>query len=739
MRDLQDQTAFWKWMTAIIRVYLLLGAVYVAVTPPFEASDEYKHYPVVHHIQNGNGLVVLDPDNAGKWRQDGAQPPLYYLLMAGLTAGVDTSDLEAVHVFNDHAFIGDPNQVLNKNLMIPTPHYDQFPGVGSTRAVYMIRIASLLLGVGTVVCAGLLGRTLFGAQVGLLAAPLTGFNPMFLFTSAAVNNDSLANLLGAAGLYGLVRLWQREGKVGFWRLVMLGVVLGLGMLTKLSLGALLGLTGVAMAVLAWRQRRWRLLFVDGVLVAGIAFGLAAPLFWFNWVNYGDITALNVFIEVQGVRDSPLTWAQFYGEIGAFYRSFWGLFGGVNIAMPEVVYNCLNVLAIVGFVGFLWRGLRVRGAWLVLVWPLILFGLLIRWTLTYSAFQGRLIFPGLAGVSVVIACGVVGMLESKKLKSTKLKSKKLRGGLVAGLGMLAGLVGVFVIRPVYVEPAKLYEVPAEAAFGPIVFGEAVSLVGVAVRPGQETEPGANVPLDVTLYWRSGQQTADDYLTSVHLLGRDLQSVAQVNRHPAWGMVPTSRWRPGDIWRDQYRLFVDEDALAPNRLWVKVAVYDPENDVELTARDTAGNEIGLVTVGDGVLRGNGSAVPETVLDAHFEGVTLVGYEMPTTVKAGDQLPITLTWGSDDILYRDMTVFVQLLGENGVLASGDSPPLATEKVADNFPTALWRPGDVVVGRYVIDVPADVAAGQYRIAVGMYDGAYRLPLLAGGDAVVWGIGVTR
>ena len=189
--------------------YVGLALVYMWATPPLESSDEYKHYPVVQHIQTSGQLPILDPAQPGRWLQEGAQPPLYYALMAALTVPIDTSDLPEIHHKNPFAFIGNPNQVGNKNLIIHDPVQETFPWQGSVLAIYLIRICSILLGVGTVLTTAVLGRDVFSPQVGVFAAALVAFNPMFLFVSAAVNNDSLANFLGCLGLFLLVRTWQK--------------------------------------------------------------------------------------------------------------------------------------------------------------------------------------------------------------------------------------------------------------------------------------------------------------------------------------------------------------------------------------------------------------------------------------------------------------------------------------------------------------------------------------------------
>ena len=106
----------------------------------------------------------------------------------------------------------------------------------------------------------------------------------------------------------LVRLWRDVPDPRHWqRYLLLGLVLGLGVLTKLSLLGLVGLALLALALLAWRRRDWRLLaFGGGSMLIAV---LIVSGWWFarNLSLYGDLTALDPFIAVQGTRDAPITW------------------------------------------------------------------------------------------------------------------------------------------------------------------------------------------------------------------------------------------------------------------------------------------------------------------------------------------------------------------------------------------------------------------------------------------------
>ncbi len=718
----------------ILLLYVGAALTYAWATPPLEASDEYKHYPVVQHIQTSGKLPVLDPEDPGRWLQEGAQPPLYYLLMAGLTAFIDTSDLPAVHNLNHFAFIGNPNQVGNKNLILHPPDQTQFPWQGTVLAVYLIRLASILLGVGVIFITALLGQALFSARTGLLAAALVAFNPMFLFVSAAVNNDSLANFLGGLGLYLLVKLWQdAPHPTQKWgRYLILGLVLGAGILTKLSLGALLGLAGLALAWLAWRQKNGRILFVGGVITLLTALLISGWWFTRNWLVYGDLTALNVFVAVQGTRDTPIRWQGWLEEFGTFYRSFWGLFGGVNVSAPEPVYLFFNGVALGGTAGLIRQWLRKRtqliasGGWLPLAWTAVLFLLLVRWNIISPAFQGRLLFPALGGMMALLAYGLLSWVNEAW-------QPRLAAGLAGIMLLIALLLPWLTIRPAYALPPPLADIPAEARLAePITFvteNGRLQLIGVVMEPGQHIQPGE--PVTLTVYWQAAEPTAADYLSSVHLLGRAYESVGSINRHPAMGLIPTSHWQAGDIYRDDYHVYADETAVMPTQLLVSLSLYDLAAGKPLPALNPAGLPLDPLLVGERAALSPESAPeiqPTLPLNIPFaEGITLRGADLPATAVAGTTIPLTFYWQAAATPPQDYTVFVQLLdGRRQMIASADAPP-----VGNFYPTSLWQAGDVVDDQHWLSVPADLPPGRYPLLIGWYEPGSGARLLRQDEAV--------
>ena len=731
-------------LNLIIFAFLILGVIYSLATPPLEASDEFKHYPYTQYVQTHRDLPVLDPETClaspddCPWLQDGGQPPAYYTLMAAVTSWIDTSDLPEVRWTNWHAFIGNPAQVCNKNLVIHLPERERFPWHGSVLAIHFIRFLTLGFGVGTIALTYLLARDLFPDRpdLALGAAALTAFNPMFIFVNAAVNNDAMAAFVGCLNLLLFVRLVRDglQGPLPLWRYGLVGLTVGLFLLTKLSGLAALILLAFLLAWVSLRRRSLRPLLVGLSIVVGVAMLLSGWWFLRNWQLYGDPTALNVFVAIQGRRAGAPTLRDWLDEFGTFRWTYWGLFGAVNVMAPRWVYTFFDLLSLVGLAGLLIWIVRRRKIthsppsilhsppsilhslwWLPALWAAILFISVLRWTWIYFSFQGRLVFPDISGISTLLMLGLRQWVPRRYRPA-------LTMGLAASLFAIAAVIPFVSILPAYARPEPLTraDVPAEARVEPVEMGGGIRVVGWELPP-QTVRTGENV--EVVVYWEAVAPDGKDYVSFARLLGRGYGLAGQINRRPACGMVPTSLWQPGQVWRDPYRVPVAENTSAPSRLRVEVGLYDPQ----------AGETLGVVRVGEAKL-----APPEVApVVAHplevdlADGVTLRGYDLSATIAApGEVITLTLYWEARARPSTDYQVFVHLVGEGPEpVAQGDGPPLLGD-----YPTTMWAPGEVIADPHPVALPADLPSGRYRLLVGMYDleTLARLARLdGGGDAV--------
>jgi hypothetical protein len=82
-------------------------------------------------------------------------------------------------------------------------------------------------------------------------------------------------------------------------------------------------------------------------------------------------------------------------------------------------------------------------------------------------------------------------------------------------------------------------------------------------------------------------------------------------------------------------------------------------------------------------------------------------------GDSLQLDLAWNIRQARPDDLTVFVHLYGPDGQLVGQD----------DGYPLRglspfwLWDAGQVLLDRRTLSLPADSPAGNYTVAVGLYD----------------------
>jgi len=722
-------------LMAILLLFLGLGTVYSVVTPIFEASDEISHYPLVQYLATGHGLPVQDLTQPQAWKQEGGQPPLYYAVAAILTFWIDTSDLPDRLYYNPHAQLGIPLAYGNKNMVVHTTAED-FPWHGTTLAVHLVRLLSLLFSTGTVALTYLLARTLAssckelsGEGLALVAAALVAFNPMFLFISASVNNDNLAVLLSTLALLLLVRLFMQG--VSQAQLFLLGIVLGLAALTKVSTLGLLPLTGLALSLLAWRRRDGSLLLKGGLLITTPVLALAGWWYLRNWLLYGDPLGWNMWLEIAGKRRNPVGLPDLLAEFQGFRIAFWGNFGAVNIIAPEWVYIVLDAVSVLAWLGLILGLLRRRLPallWLPLLWLVIIFIALVRWTLLTYASQGRLIFPAISAIGVLLAWGL-GQLPLRKIVLT----------FSTGFLLLFAMAAPFaLIAPAYRPPQRIDSEMLVPNRVHIVYNGQAELVGYSL--GQRSVwPGESLAL--TLYWRALAPMEEDFSLYIHLYdAQTRKAIGQWDAYPGNGLHPTRLWRVGEIFADEYRVPVRADVVGPRLAWVQAGLYRLNTLQNLEAKDPAGNSITPI-LGRFKVKGPGLEIPmdHQVRFLFGDQIELIGFgvgmpgvclEATCPVYPGDSLPVRLRWRSLGTPQEDFTVFIHLLDAGGRLVSQkDSQPQD-----GTYPTSFWDPGEIVPDWYELSIPPDALPGDYAIVLGLYrlaDGT-RLPVAGLGDKVL-------
>lgn len=112
---------------------------------------------------------------------------------------------------------------------------------------------------------------------------------------------------------------------------------------------------------------------------------------------------------------------------------------------------------------------------------------------------------------------------------------------------------------------------------------------------------------------------------------------------------------------------------------------------------------------------------------QAISLAGYDLPLTARAGQSLPLTLFWQAGGSVGEELSVLVHLRGPDGAtLLTADGPPAAGTR-----PTSTWQVGDHIRDDRAIALPPTLAPGRYTLVVGMY----RWPSLERLPAIVAGV----
>lgn len=714
---------------AIVGAFLILGTIYSVVNPVFESPDEPYHYSYVKHVADGKGLPVQGRSTPYRFAQEGSQPPLYYLLAALATFWIDTGSPQDVYTPNPHAQMGKPAALNNRNIAIHTPE-ERFPYHGVYLAVHVIRLLGVLMGAGTVALTYVLARQAAPNKkaIAVGAAALVAFNPMYIFISASMSNDTLAILLSTLALLMLVRILNKEPKGQDF--LLLGVVLAVGAMTKLSALILYPLTLVALAFLAYRRRSFIFLLRSGLWI--VVPGLVLAGWWYarNLFLYGDPTGLSSMLEIVGARH--YSFGQVLQEWQGIFFSYWGVFGWFNVLMSEPIYRILSgivALACLGlpFLALPWRRQGFHIPTLTLLASCFLFNLigLFFWTSTTMGSQGRLLFPSLGAISTLLFLGLSQWIPQRMMRE------------VAGASAMAGFALAVSVPFAFIAPAyrgpqfvSLTELDGMYEKTYINYDGKIELLGYDIA-SKEIFPGHKAT--ITLYWRSLKIMEEDYSVFAQLFQRDWQKIGQADSYPAGGALPTSQWPKGVILKDRYEIPINPEAEAPSAAYLLVGFYRFDSQEKLPAYDAQGRTI-YPWLGSCKLKPNQYPqyqVPTPIDVKLGDGITLVGYELERlTFRAGEPLPLTLYWQCDAKLLQDYTVFVHVVTEKRGkrVAQVDSEPKN-----GLYPTSFWSVGEVVQDERVIVLAPDITPGDYYLGVGMYNWATgeRLPIPGEADGM--------
>ena len=202
-----------------------------------------------------------------------------------------------------------------------------------------------------------------------------------------------------------------------------------------------------------------------------------------------------------------------------------------------------------------------------------------------------------------------------------------------------------------------------------------------------------------------------------------------QYDARGFAP-GYWPAGTSGITTFEIDIDPET-PTGAYWLRVAVYDrgSQEFSNLDVFDAQGNHAGnQLILGPFKVHGRPPAqssdarvssppIPQNVLQTRFsDQIDLQGYSFAhDRLVPGGSLELTLFWSPRGRPSHDYTVFVHLLDSGGQLrGQADSPPKSGK-----YPTSVWDAGEVIDDPHTLSLAPDLPAGEYKIALGLYDPA--------------------
>lgn len=711
---------------AMLIVYLILGLSYSVIIPPFEGLDEPGHFEVVRYIaQNGRLPLIGQEDETYNYRQEAAQPPLYYVLSASLVRvlGLQGDDIATYLRVKPRVVCetGMPNFYDNRAVFYHNPHQEAFPGQGAILMLYLLRAGSVVLQAITVCFTFALLSRLFPHHpwIALLATAIVAFNPQFLFMSSSINNDNLVTPLATIGLYLILQIWL-DG-LSTKRSVGIGLVSGLAGLSKLSGWLLLPLAVGVIAIQALRSRQtqgwWQRGLQHCALLAIIALTISSWWFRRNWQLYGDPTALDAMLDIVGRRTMfmhPLR------EGWLMFLSFWGQ--TPCAFYPTAFYIPFIVLTMVGASGLVWAWRRstVQNRWIIftlLGWFLLILLSWIRWDIMTYALGGRLLFPALPAVGSLIAIGIYCWGHHKIIVPLTIITL-----IIMAWVTVSNILPAFFSPPAIRNPHAIHPAYTTDA----VFGEHIHLLGYDLNADPEKQR-----LDIRLYWLTTKAIEQDYTLALQLVSPAPGDTTLRWGYDSWpgrGNYPTSAWQVDRAIVEYHRFHIPEADFFTQAWDLQVILYDEQTMSRLPvkiANIPSGNQFTLERYR---WPGKTPVCPEEGLlmdEVRFGDSIALTHAMIVSEASNTQ--VILCWKSLNPLLHDYHVLVHLYDAAGnLLQTGDGPPMNGA-----FPTSIWHTKDTILDRHYLS--GTFPQKGTVIAVGWYSPAdyQRLPLTVNEIAV--------
>jgi len=493
--------------------YLLLSIGYTITTPAFESPDESNHFRYAAYLAHAgrmpyipgtaiehDAMEVLDEAYLAH------HPPAYYLVLAMAMHAGGHGDTTFSPLKNP-----DFNESGRPSRHLAWVHGSDERGNASSEIwlLRLLRLLSVLCGLGTLLCTWRLGMIAFPDRPGVagLAVVLMASLPMWSFMHGALDNGNLATLL-SHGVLLVTCAALVHGSFTLGHGLVIGLLTGFALITKLNSLFLLPLLAVAYGWCLWRcpGHRGRSL-ISGVVALVLILALAGWFFLRNQQLYGDPLAAAAHATAYADNAMP---SHLMGEwllggfLPALLGSLLGNLGWMVLPMPPWLTWSAALLLIAGICGLGVVCARREGRPNLVVTGflglavLLLFLLTVRFNMKFGQPQGRYLFPALGPALLLLALGLHW-----------LGARWLRVGLSLALPAAGLVILVFWFRPAF-----------DPELTPASEHRAALVSGITQPPASKTiellspPAGARLKEAPVLRWRPAAPADADAIYTVH---------------------------------------------------------------------------------------------------------------------------------------------------------------------------------------------------------------------------------
>lgn len=437
------------YLALIALTYSLLATLYAVLIPPWESPDEPAHYQYVVQLAERKrppqDSLVRQKDRFCRdypyisSNYEWYHPPLGYVPLAivyqiveSLSPSILPDKIPQLNLLFCEDPFRYPALFLHEDLKPLLIWKDKW-------GLLILRLSASLWGLVIIYAVYQTSHLLKMGNFAIVTAAWVAFLPQFIFISATIRNDTVANVIGAL-LFLLIARVQMSKPDRLSGLLM-GLLSGAGILTKLNLLYLLPLTILALILPQWKTwQKW----TGPVFLVAASYGAVVILYY---LLYGEARAALSYTMLQmQIKPQAFSWSYWKPFLPMLTDLFFARFGWANVTLPNGWIRFACGIWSIGAGLTLLQSMRLfhKKQEMATVHLLALFAFslaaalagVIRYNLAQFQPQGRFLFPVLLPWAIWGMWGVHQSLSGQRIRE------------VVGVGLI-GFMLLFNLRALVV--------------------------------------------------------------------------------------------------------------------------------------------------------------------------------------------------------------------------------------------------------------------------------------------------